>query len=325
MWRRRNLTSEADAKDYGLNNAGKGYADKDAAKSMFLDFLDEPMDSTRRGRPGAYVSYEFGPRGRRVKLLLLDVRYFRDDSPAVMSDHNATVLGAAQWEWLGRELRGSDADFHIIGSGIEVLPPDKPATEKWANYPAERRRLLALLRDSGARGLILISGDVHYADSFALALCDRPDRPTRALPLVEVTSSGMTHSCAMQAPLGLCRLVFHLLLRSRLQASDFFGDRNFGTIEFDWSGTGSGPLMRVQVRAVNGSVVIEHVVPSRQWTDKPDTLARCVWEPHDVNVAWWAIHHLHMELVMQAVRAVRDGGVALAVIATLWWLYRDQF
>ena len=35
---------------------------------MFLDFLDEPLDSIRRKREGTFASYQFGSGNRKVKV-----------------------------------------------------------------------------------------------------------------------------------------------------------------------------------------------------------------------------------------------------------------
>jgi alkaline phosphatase D len=37
-----------DDHDFGMDNSGKDYVNKDVAKTMFLDFLDEPINSARR-------------------------------------------------------------------------------------------------------------------------------------------------------------------------------------------------------------------------------------------------------------------------------------
>ncbi len=51
-----------DDHDYGLNNAGKYYPNKEIARKLFLDFLDEDsINSTRRNQSGGiYASYYLG-------------------------------------------------------------------------------------------------------------------------------------------------------------------------------------------------------------------------------------------------------------------------
>jgi len=68
-----------DDHDYGLDNAGKDNPRKDLMRKLFLDFLDEPANSIRRTRKdGIYQSY-FLDREKKIKLILLDNRYSKDE------------------------------------------------------------------------------------------------------------------------------------------------------------------------------------------------------------------------------------------------------
>ncbi|MGC1242389.1 MAG: hypothetical protein WA874_12410 [Chryseosolibacter sp.] len=58
-----------------------------------------------------------------------------------------TLLGEDQWKWLEEELRSSGAAINIINSSIQVLP-EEHHFEKWANFPAERKKLLDLIVSS---------------------------------------------------------------------------------------------------------------------------------------------------------------------------------
>ena len=50
-----------DDHDFGENDAGGDYPEKDASRRVFLDFWGEPAGSPRRDRDGVYASYVFGP------------------------------------------------------------------------------------------------------------------------------------------------------------------------------------------------------------------------------------------------------------------------
>eukprot|EP00850_Spirogloea_muscicola_P017970 SM000159S01801 [mRNA] locus=s159:219543:220284:- [translate_table: standard] len=104
-----------DDHDYGLDNAGKEFVLKRESQRLMLDFFDEPPNSPRCAQEGVYSAYTYGPLGKRIKIILLDLRYFRDP---VGSD--GTMLGEAQWAWLSRQLTGSDAQIHLIGSSIQA-------------------------------------------------------------------------------------------------------------------------------------------------------------------------------------------------------------
>ena len=73
-----------DDHDYGLNDGGVEFAHKALAKDLFLDFWDVPAGDIRRTRGGIYASCIIGPAGKRVQVILLDVRWFR--SPLKITD-----------------------------------------------------------------------------------------------------------------------------------------------------------------------------------------------------------------------------------------------
>jgi alkaline phosphatase D len=179
-----------DDHDYGVNDGGKEYPKRRKSQQLMLDFLDEPTDSPLRKQKGAYSAHTYGPKGQRVKVILLDARYFRDplkkEGKVNVPDPSGKILGEAQWQWLANELTNSDADVHIIGSGIQILP-EEHVYEKWANFPTERKRLLDLLGKTKPKGTFLISGDRHMAE------VSRVSVPGLGYDLYDITSSGLTH------------------------------------------------------------------------------------------------------------------------------------
>ena len=182
-----------DDHDYGWNDAGKNYSKRDSSKQVLLDFLGTTTDAPIRNREGLYSSYEFGSHPTLTKVILLDTRYFRDTviidtTPGRRYTTNDTgdILGKEQWEWLFSELKNSDADFHIIGSGIQVIP-EEHGWEKWANFPKSRKKLLDLMTELTPKNPLIISGDRHIAEYSKIKL-----KP--GYELYEVTSSGLTHT-----------------------------------------------------------------------------------------------------------------------------------
>ena len=67
-----------DDHDFGTNDCGKGHPKKKEAKKCLLDFLDTPLNAPVRKREGAYQSYMFGKGDMRIKVIVMDMRYFRD-------------------------------------------------------------------------------------------------------------------------------------------------------------------------------------------------------------------------------------------------------
>eukprot|EP00920_Eleutheroschizon_duboscqi_P025675 GHVT01063447.1.p1 GENE.GHVT01063447.1~~GHVT01063447.1.p1 ORF type:complete len:579 (+),score=151.79 GHVT01063447.1:417-2153(+) len=207
--------------DYGLNDGGREFADRDKSQTQYLNFVGVPADwPSRRHRRGVYSCNSFivapppgaGPsRPVTGKLLMLDTRYHRDKHfiPSIGSyyfpgssmlaaasryvasflgvggEYTGDILGQEQWQWLEAQLAGSDADVHVLVSSIQVTT-SFPFVESWGHFPASRRRLSKLLRATQPRGLVLLSGDVHFAEM----------RTDTTFPggLLEVTSSGLTHS-----------------------------------------------------------------------------------------------------------------------------------
>jgi alkaline phosphatase D len=232
-----------DDHDYGLNDAGASFAGKEAAKALFLDFWHAPADDPRRGREGVYHAQMFGPPGRRVQVILLDTRSFRSDLKPTDrrgavgrerylpdEDPAKTMLGEAQWAWLAERLR-EPAELRLVVSSIQVLARGH-GWESWSNLPRERRRLLDLVGDTGAAGVVFLSGDRHIGALYE----EREGVPYR---LVEITSSGLTESFPGNREPGPNRL------------GAVWGETNFGTLDIDWW-EGS---IALSLRSENGEVV----------------------------------------------------------------------
>lgn len=209
-----------DDHDYGKNDAGKEYKMKAESAQLFWDFIGEPAGSPRRKQEGIYSAHTYGPMGKQVKVILLDSRYHRDSLARInrvyQVNHTGDILGEEQWRWLEQELRNSKADINIIGNGIQVLPEEQ-VYEKWANFPAARKRLLGLIAASGARGVILLSGDRHIAE------ISRTSLPGMSYPLYEITSSGLTHVYSGPA-----------IEPNKYRVGNLIKQLNFGVLNFNW-------------------------------------------------------------------------------------------
>ena len=63
-------------------------------QNIYLDFLQEPADSSRRkATKGIYTSYSIGEAPQDVLVVLLDVRHEKNP-------RTRDMLGEQQWEWL---------------------------------------------------------------------------------------------------------------------------------------------------------------------------------------------------------------------------------
>lgn len=185
-----------DDHDYGLNDGGTEFVSKKGSQQAFLDFMDVPEDHPRRAREGIYFAHNYNGSLGSVKIIVLDTRYFRT---ALTEDTETekrykpgkygegTLLGEAQWEWLGNELRTSNADFNLVVSSIQFLS-NEHGYECWGNFPHEVDRFKQLLVDSNAKGVIILSGDRHISEFSKI------DIPGLSYPLIDFTSSGLTHA-----------------------------------------------------------------------------------------------------------------------------------
>lgn len=155
-----------DDHDYGKNDAGAEWPMKKPAKELLYNFLDVPLNSSLRNRNGTYQSYLFEGNGGKVKIILLDTRFFRGSlvkstvkgrryEPT--SDTTQTMLGKEQWQWLADELTHSEADFNIVVSSIQFLSRQH-GFETWGNFPHETQKMEKLIADSGAKGVIFFVG-----------------------------------------------------------------------------------------------------------------------------------------------------------------------
>lgn len=240
-----------DDHDYGRDDAGSEYPLREASQRIMLDFFGEPASSPRRGRPGIYDAHVLGPEGRRVQVILLDTRYFRSPlrrgaasgrHPRSDDPHD-TMLGAAQWAWLGEQLR-RPAELRLLVSSVQVVA-DEHDFERWDALPHERARLLSLVGETGAEGVVVLSGDRHRAELSVL------EGSAVGYPLYDLTSSSLNRPQGGSAE------------SNRHRVGPLLGAANFGSVEVDWD---------------EGLVALriwdEHGVPRIDHSLRLDTLAR---------------------------------------------------
>lgn len=240
-----------DDHDYGLNDSGSEFRERVDSQRNFLDFFGVPEDSPRRRQEGVYSASTFGPPGRRLQVILLDTRYFRTPllrqkerfadggrySPT--NDPEATILGSNQWAWLEARLR-EPADVRLLVSSIQVVA-NGHHWEKWGNFPQERARLIRLIRDTRAAGLVLLSGDRHRAELSCL--------PEEAgFPLYDLTASGL--NVAIAAPStepNACRV------------GESYPYNHFGFVRVDWE----AQTLSLEIRDMDNRARIEKQVRMR--------------------------------------------------------------
>ena len=239
-----------DDHDFGENDAGVEYPQKESARKLMLDFWNEPKDSARYSRKdGIYTAYMYGEKHQKVHVILPDLRWNRDKLNAVSKAEymfkrrpknmgpyspsdvkNASMLGEAQWQWLESELQKPSA-IKVIGSSLQLLP-EFTGWESWANFPKDRARLLSLIKKYQVNGVIIISGDTHWGEM---------SKVTTDLdyPLWEVTSSGLTEEWKDVSP-------------NKHRVGEFTNKVNYGELLIDWQQT--DPTIKLSLKDVNGEI-----------------------------------------------------------------------
>lgn len=245
-----------DNHDYGTHNGGAEFPLKEASKSAFLDFFGEASNSPRRKRQGIYDAQIFGDEGQRVQIILLDTRYFKGNfvkdtrTPEEKAklgvvgkylpneDPNVTLLGKEQWQWLAEQLQ-TPAEVRLIASSTQIVA-DQKGMDEWGNYPHERRKLFELIENTSANGVILLSGNVHFAE---ISVWNEGN-----YPLYDFTSSGMTHVEPKYAAVA-----------NPYRVNNPYVDLNFGLVEIDWDHP-LGTSVSLKAIAANGKTALEHQI-----------------------------------------------------------------
>jgi len=238
-----------DDHDYGLNDAGKEYSQRRQSAEIFLDFFEVPLDSPRRKHDGIYGVENFGPEDKRVQVIILDTRYFRDPLNKVgrrknqgpyapSKDAAATLLGEAQWTWLEQVLR-KPAALRVVVTSIQLVSSEH-GWETWGNFPNERKRFLALVEKTKAGGVVCISGDRHMAE----LSCEK----SGSYPVYEMTSSGLSSSGGGNPA-----------EPNRNRVMPMYQKPNFGWIEIDWNE--KDPEIAIMARStLDATPVLQHRV-----------------------------------------------------------------
>ncbi|MGB0744432.1 MAG: alkaline phosphatase D family protein [Opitutales bacterium] len=224
-----------DDHDYGKNNAGADYALKDVSRDLALSFLEVPLSDPRWTRQGLYGSYDFGPEGKRTRIILLDNRYFATSPEA----DDATLLGKIQKTWLKEQITQSEADLHIIVSGSQFVS-NQHRWDSWGKYPHERQWLIDLIREH-QRKVVFISGDRHIHEISLIAGNEKH------YPIADVTSSGLTHSWENFPG-----------EENPYRVGEVHAGLGFGLMRIDWSG--QSPTVQLEIRDPDNRIHNKHRV-----------------------------------------------------------------
>ncbi|MEZ4878556.1 MAG: alkaline phosphatase D family protein [Chitinophagales bacterium] len=214
-----------DDHDFGENDGVKNNPVKAAAKNLFFQWWQIPIESPRRHNPdgGIYGTYYYGDDAHKVQVIMLDLRWNHDPykaaGPAAALGGYDTIMtpgkgmmGETQWTWLKSELL-KPAKIRIIMSSLQ-FSASYNGGEAWSVFPLEQQRMYDLIQETRAEGIFFLSGDVHFADF------NKQERPG-VYPLWDFTSSGLTHYEEEPYP-------------SDFRVGEIFNRYNYGCIDIDW-------------------------------------------------------------------------------------------
>ena len=207
-----------DDHDYGINDGGKNWEYKNIAKKLFLEFFSVDSSDVRHERDGIYNSNDILLFNKKIKIVSLDTRYFKDDfilnkdrslnkKYIIDYDKNKTILGKEQWNWLNNELK-KKYDLLILLSSFQVLSTSH-GWEKWNNIFYERDKLLKLLNKNPLS--LILSGDRHLAGIYNYK------------NIFEITASSFN------------KRTFNSVEKDNLRVGGLINKNNFGIIELDKS------------------------------------------------------------------------------------------
>lgn len=228
-----------DDHDYGANDAGREFPMRAESRAEFAAFFGLDPATLGDGTLGVYHAKTLGPADLPIQVILLDTRTFRSplkkDGKRIVpnDDEDATILGEAQWVWLAEQLQ-RPAKLRVIASSIQFVA-DGHRYEKWANFPRERRRLLDLIAETKAHGVVIVSGDRHSAEIMRL------DDTPFGYPLIDATGSALNQARGVDDP------------PSPMRVGEVFPRANFGVLTVDPAA--ADPTVTLDIRDEAGAVV----------------------------------------------------------------------
>ena len=156
-----------DDHDYGPNNSGWDFWNKEQATQAFTIFNGNPSAGLP-DLPGIFTFFNYGD----VNFYLLDNRFYRNGQDSLEAfDREKDLLGKEQVDWLISSMkywqgqsRSYPANFNMVCIGNTVLS-DNGLSENYAlYYNKEWQYLIDRIMAEGIDGVVFLSGDVHFSE-----------------------------------------------------------------------------------------------------------------------------------------------------------------
>jgi alkaline phosphatase D len=223
-----------DDHDFGPNDCDGSYANKEWAKRAFDSFWANPAGGIGEAPELNATAFQYGD----VDFFLLDNRSHRVNH--WMGEERSQMLGNVQMEWLLNNLKNSRAPFKFIAVGSQVIS-NAAIYENFAQFPEERRWLLAELNKLNIKGVVFLTGDRHNSELSKLQL--ENGNWVYDLTVSPLTSGSYDHS---DEP------------NFNREQGTMIGDRNYGMLEI--SGTRKERTLRMQVKSTEGGILWERTI-----------------------------------------------------------------
>jgi len=136
-----------------------------------------PLRAAALPKGSAMLLYRTVDFGDLARFAVLDTRQYRTDQPCgdgnkggcrEAFDPQATILGAAQREWLFGTLGASRARWNVVAQQVLMAKIDTKAGEEeaysmdqWSGYEADRKKVLDFFAQRKPSNPIVITGDIH--------------------------------------------------------------------------------------------------------------------------------------------------------------------
>ena len=171
-----NNSYQTGAENHQPEKEGDYLTRKTAASQAYYEWLPVRDSDQKLYRT---ISY-----GQLADLIMLDERLagrtLQADSITQpdYTDPERSMLGKEQLNWFENQLKGSDAQWKIIGNQVifsdldmSASRPDSPRNlDAWDGYPAEKQYIKDVLKNNDIENVIFVTGDTHM--SWAYEVCE---------------------------------------------------------------------------------------------------------------------------------------------------------
>jgi len=177
----RNNYATWDDHDYGDNDANKHFEFKQTARSLFNAYWGNK--TAGENDEGVYHNFRYSD----AEFIMLDDRWFRDESEIKEQFDAKSQLGSMQMSWLKNKLVHSRASFKFVCVGGQFLN-EVTDKESFNLYKKERAEIIRFIVDQKISGVVFLSGDRHHTE----LLKDEGVVAKLGYPLYDLTCSALT-------------------------------------------------------------------------------------------------------------------------------------